>query len=149
MYGLVAEDNKQLEGTTTTSSPSDSITDDEIYDVLKKLSLHDMVANTLPKGLDTMIYQNGNEFSGGQKQRFQIARLLLTSRHKPVVLLDEMTSALDTETTHDVVTLLKEFCESKTLIFITHDMQTLNLADQILELKLGGKIIMKTKETCW
>jgi len=111
--------------------------DQEIFQALDKVNMKSRVL-MLPQGLDTPIRDNGNEFSGGQRQRLQIARLLLTSC--PVVLLDEFTSALDSETTTDILRVMKPFLVGKTLIMISHDVQTLCLANRILEMKIGGLV---------
>lgn len=115
------------------------VTDSEILAVLHKLNLGAKM-ESLPQGLDTMITQNGGEFSGGQKQRLQIGRLLLSS--KPIIVLDEVTSALDAQNTRDVISILQEFCVNKTLISVTHDIQTLSLVDTTIELRRGGQMDM-------
>jgi ABC-type multidrug transport system fused ATPase/permease subunit len=115
------------------------VTDSEIIAVLHKLNLADKL-ESLPQGLDTMITQNGGEFSGGQKQRLQIGRLLLSS--KPIIVLDEVTSALDAQNTRDVISILHDFCVNKTLISVTHDIQTLSLVDTTIELRRGGEMDM-------
>ena len=105
---------------------------------------HEMRINELLQlmGLEAYAFVKVKNLSGGQKQRIQIARLLLSS--KPVVLLDEITSALDTRSTEHVISLLKEFCEGKTMIMITHDFDTLILADHVLEVKHGGVFRVET-----
>ena len=128
--------NRSLRENLTYGLPH-KVCDDTIWDALIKVNLEDRIYS-LPAGLDTMIFENGNEFSGGQKQRMQIARLLLCD--KPVVLLDEMTSALDYDSTQKVVEVLREFCQNKTLFLITHDSDTLALVDTVFDLKRGGHV---------
>jgi len=113
----------------------DERSDEEIFDALNKVNLKAWV-ETLQQGLDTMVRFNGNEFSGGQKQHLQIARLFLTSR--PMVLLDEFTYALVLDTTDDILHMMESFLVGKTLIMISHDIQTLCLARKILKVKVGG-----------
>ncbi|CAB9500515.1 Sublancin-168-processing and transport ATP-binding protein sunT [Seminavis robusta] len=113
----------------------DKVTDEQIYDALDKVKMKERIM-TLPKGLDTIIVGNGSHFSGGQRQRLQIARLLLTNA--PLVLLDECTSALDPDTTTLVMDLLQEFLVGKTMIMITHDVSNLILAQHVMEMKPGG-----------
>jgi len=109
--------------------------DEDILEALDQVHMKNRVL-ALPNGLDTIIQENGHEFSGGQRQRFQIVRLLL--RDSPIVLLDEFTSALDAETTDDILKVLVPYLKGKTLIMITHDVQTLVLADQVLKLTADG-----------
>ncbi|CAB9500510.1 Sublancin-168-processing and transport ATP-binding protein sunT [Seminavis robusta] len=113
----------------------DKVTDEQIYDALDKVKMKERIM-TLPNGLDTIIVGNGAHFSGGQRQRLQIARLLLTNA--PLVLLDECTSALDPDTTTLVMDLLQEFLVGKTMIMITHDVSNLILAQHVMEMKPGG-----------
>ena len=103
-----------------------------ILDALDKVNLKEMIL-LLPQGLETMIRENGNELSGGEKQRIQIARLFL--RSSPILLLDEFTSALDPKTTKDVIREIKAFAVGKTLIMITHDVQTLELVENVFDMK--------------
>ncbi len=117
--------------------------DEEIFEALDKVNMKARIL-MLPQGLDTIIRENGNEFSGGQRQRLQIARLLLTSCS--VVLLDEFTSALDADTTADVLRVMESYLVGKTLIMISHDVQTLCLAQRIFDMKVGGKVEDVTTE---
>jgi len=115
---------------------NDEITDESIMEVLERVNMKERVLE-LPNGLDTLINQNGQEFSGGQLQRLQIARLLLST--SSVILLDEPTSAMDSMTTDKILNVLKEFLVDKTLIMVTHDVQPLMLTDTILNMKSGGE----------
>ena len=117
---------------------STGTTETDLWRVLEQVKMDDRVRQ-LPMGLDTMIHDSGHEFSGGQQQRLQIARLLLRSSCS-IVLLDECTSALDTETTEDILQILKTFLIDKTLVMVTHDAQTLCLADTVLKMQVGGII---------
>ena len=114
-----------------------SLRDSILFEALEKVNMKQTVEQ-MPNGLDTMINCNGGEFSGGQRQRLQICRLLL--RNRPVVLLDECTSALDRSTMQDILRVLNVFLadEKKTLIMITHDIQTLGIARHILNMSAGG-----------
>lgn len=111
--------------------------DDQIWEVLDKVNLRQRIEE-LPLDLDTCLQENGLEFSGGQRQRLAIARLLLRGSQAGVVLLDEPTSAQDSMTTKKVLGVLKEFVTDKTLIMVTHDVQPLVLTDTVYTLRGGG-----------
>jgi len=122
-----------------------SLGDAILLEALDKVNMKQFVLEQLPNGLDTVINNNGNEFSGGQRQRLQICRLLL--RNRPFVLLDECTLALDRATTQDILEVLKDFLadgQGKTLIMITHDIQTLDIARHTLNMRAGGSYEIQT-----
>lgn len=121
------------------------VPDGVILEALDKVNLKEMILS-LPQGLETLIRENGNELSGGEKQRIQIARLFL--RSCPILLLDEFTSALDPKTTKDIIKEMKSFAVGKTLIMITHDVQTLELVDNVFDMKKDSvsKIIFHTED---
>lgn len=129
--------NRSLRENIAYGENMNSVKDGDIMRVLEKVNLTETVM-ALPDGLDTVVRENGNEFSGGQRQRLQIARLLLSSC--PIIVLDEMTSALDRKTTEDVIRELKSFVVGKTLIMITHDIQTLTLTDNVLDMNKLGEV---------
>ncbi|KAJ3322479.1 tRNA N6-adenosine threonylcarbamoyltransferase [Boothiomyces sp. JEL0866] len=93
--------------------------------------------NQLPEKFDSIVQENANNFSGGQKQRLGLARLFL--RNTPVVLLDEPTSALDKETEIQVFEYLDEFLKNKISFMITHRLEHTLKADLIVVMK-NGKI---------
>lgn len=86
----------------------------------------------LPDGIETMLYDDGNGLSGGQKQRLALARALV--READVLLLDEVTSALDKETTRSFMETLKVLKKYRTILFVTHDKTMETLADQIIRM---------------
>ena len=90
---------------------------------------------SLPNGLDTVINENGNNISGGEKQRISIARALL--KNADLLIYDEPTSNLDPTTAKEIENILLK--ENKTCIMITHklDEELLNKFDEILVLKDG------------
>lgn len=137
--GVVSQDTVLLNRTLreNLSYGLTDITDDEIHAALEKVNLRKLI-DTFPEGLDMELRYNGNEFSGGQQQRMQIARLLL--KDSPVILLDEMTSALDPQTTMEVLDVLKEFIAGKTLVMVTHDTYTLTLVNHILHMRMDTPI---------
>ena len=83
----------------------------------------------LPEGYDTLVQEGGNNLSGGEKQRISIARAIL--KDAPIIILDETTSALDTENEHEVLAAIEELTENKTVIMIAHRLSTVAGADKI------------------
>lgn len=117
--------------------PDNEIDDIRLNSIVKEAQLEEFVAS-LPKGLDTLVGDDGAQISGGQKQRIGVARALY---HDPsVLIIDEGTSALDTETEHALIQSINALNGSRTLIIIAHRLNTLKNCDRILVLK-EGKIV--------
>ena len=93
---------------------------------------------SLPRGLDTFLGENGTRLSGGQQQRLAIARALL--RDTPILLLDEATSALDAESERLVQDALERLMESRTTLVIAHRLATVRAADRIVVMD-DGRIV--------
>jgi ATP-binding cassette, subfamily B, bacterial len=109
-------------------------TDEEIEDAARAAQIHELIA-TLPDGYETMVGERGYRFSGGEKQRMAIARTIL--RNPPVLVLDEATSSLDTQTERLVQEALERLSEGRTTLAIAHRLSTVRDADQIVVLDKG------------
>lgn len=116
-------------------------TDEEIERAARAAHIHETLAG-LPEGYDTVVGQRGYRFSGGEKQRMAIARILL--RNPPVLVLDEATSALDNRTERAVQAELDRLAAQRTTITIAHRLSTVETADQIVVLH-EGRIVERGK----
>ncbi|GAA5414432.1 ABC transporter ATP-binding protein [Ureaplasma ceti] len=114
-----------------------SISFDEVIAISKKLKLHDWVM-TLENGYDTVIEDNGEQFSLGQKQLLSICRCLLT--HAKVLIFDESLSQLDPRSQIRVRRVINEINENKTVIYLTHKIHDTLNSHSIMVMK-DGKII--------
>ena len=109
-------------------------TDEEIELAAEAARIHHVIAG-LPEGYDTVVGERGYRFSGGEKQRMAIARTIL--RNPPILVLDEATSSLDTETERLVQEALDRLSEGRTTIAIAHRLSTVRDADQVVVLDHG------------
>lgn len=114
----------------------DDIQDELVWNALEQAQLKDIIENS-EKGLDTEIGEHGIRFSGGQRQRFAIARALYNN--PDILILDEATSALDTETETSVMEAIDALQGNKTLIIIAHRLTTIRNCDVIYEI-VDGKV---------
>jgi ATP-binding cassette, subfamily B, bacterial len=112
-------------------------TDEELWAALRGAQVGDLVLS-LPDGLDTVVGERGYRFSGGEKQRIAIARLLLKA--PSIVILDEATAHLDSESEAAVQRALSVALSGRTALVIAHRLSTVRNADQILVLD-DGKIV--------
>ncbi len=103
-------------------------TDDEVYEVAK-LSFCDEFINNLPNKFDTIIGENGVRLSGGEKQRLSIARAMM--KKSSIILLDEATSSLDSETESKIQEALKILTKNRTTIVIAHRLSTILSSNNI------------------
>lgn len=113
-------------------------TEAEMIEAAKIANAHDFILN-LPDGYDTLIGERGVKLSGGQKQRLSIARAVL--KDAPILILDEATSAVDTETELLIQQALDRLIAGRTTIIIAHRLSTIRNADQIVVLE--GKHIVE------
>jgi len=111
-----------------------SATRDEIVEAAKLANADEFIAK-MPHGYDTMVGDRGDTLSGGQRQRIGIARALI--RNNPILILDEPTAALDTESEQLVMEALERLMKGRTVITIAHRLSTIRNSDKIVVLKGG------------
>jgi subfamily B ATP-binding cassette protein MsbA len=114
-----------------------------VIDALDAANLIEMI-HELPNGIDTNVGDNGNQFSGGQRQRLAIARALY--KNAPILILDEATSALDSESELRIREALVQLMAGKTTIVIAHRLSTIEKADRILLMDKGAIVEIGTHD---
>ena len=114
-----------------------AVSDAEIEEAARAASVHTVITE-FPDGYDTLVGEKGVTLSGGQKQRIAIARTLLKNPH--ILILDDSTSSVDTETEAEIRTALNNLMQNRTTFIIAHRIQSVMVADLILVLD-GGEII--------
>lgn len=107
---------------------------EEIIEACKCARIHDYIAS-LPEGYDTVTGEGGAKFSGGERQRISIARMML--KNADIVILDEATAAVDPQNEHLIQEAISELSAGKTLIVIAHHLNTIRDFDQIIVLDHG------------
>ncbi|MDY6847073.1 MAG: ABC transporter ATP-binding protein, partial [Chloroflexota bacterium] len=117
------------------------VSDDEIVQAAQFASIHDVI-ETFPNSYDTMVGERGVTLSGGQKQRVAIARALL--KNPRILILDDSTSSVDTETEAQIREALAHLMQDRTTFIIAHRIQSVMAADLILVFD-KGKIVQKGK----
>lgn len=136
LIGLVTQDsilfNDSIKGNLLVSK--EEATDEEIIQALKIANAWEFIEG-MPQGIDTNIGDSGNKLSGGQKQRISIARAVL--KNPPIMILDEATSSLDTESERLVQDALDKMMKNRTSIVIAHRLSTIQNANNIVVLSKG------------
>ena len=112
----------------------DQATDEVLWAALEWADLAQMV-QALPQGLDTLLSPNAQNFSAGERQRLALARMKLED--KPIVILDEALKNLDNITAHQLLEKILEFCQERSLLFITHDLRHPAQMDRVLKMEQG------------
>ena len=112
-------------------------TEDEIVKACQFAAADEFIKK-LPNGYETMIGENGVRLSGGQKQRISIARAIL--KESPIILLDEATSSLDTESEEIVQNAINNLTKNKTTLVIAHRLSTIHNADKIFVMNNGRTV---------
>jgi ABC-type multidrug transport system fused ATPase/permease subunit len=137
--GLVTQDGHLFHDTVRENLrfARPTATDEELWDALRRARLDGLVAS-LPDGLDTVVGERGYRFSGGERQRLTIARVLLAGSR--VVVLDEATASLDSTSEAAVQEALGHALEGRTALVIAHRLSTIRHADAILVIE-GGRVV--------
>ena len=112
--------------------PKDKIDDDAVRSAIRSAQLEEFVAS-LPDGMETVVGERGVRLSGGQRQRIGIARALYNN--PDVLVLDEATSSLDTETEHGVMQAVQALQGDKTVIIVAHRLSTVEYCDRLYRLE--------------
>ena len=136
LVGVVSQETYLFHATVreNLSFAKPDATDEEIQAAAEAARIHHVI-EALPEGYDTVVGERGYRFSGGEKQRIAIARTIL--RNPPILVLDEATSSLDTETERQVQEALDRLAEGRTTIAIAHRLSTIRDSDQIVVLDRG------------
>ena len=111
-----------------------SATDEDVFEACRAASIHDKIL-TFPDGYESRVGERGLKLSGGEKQRVAIARTIL--KDPRIILLDEATAALDSDTEQHIQTALDKLAQGRTTLVIAHRLSTITTADQILVLHSG------------
>ncbi len=118
--------------------------DEILWSVLERAKLKEFVEG-LPGKLDANLLEVGSNLSGGQRQRLGIARALVTN--PKILILDEATSALDGGTENEIISTLQSLANSVTIILVAHRFSTIKVADELVYIENGRKIISGSFDT--
>ena len=143
--GIVPQETYLFKGTIAENIAyaRPSATREEIIQAAKAANAHDFIIR-LPDGYETVVGVRGQDLSGGEKQRISIARAIL---HNPrILILDEATASLDTQTERQIQEALKRLIQGRTTIAIAHRLSTLRDADRLIVIEKGEVVEMGTHE---
>ncbi|ADE20023.1 ABC transporter ATP-binding protein [Mycoplasma crocodyli] len=134
--GIIMQDTFIFEDTIKNNlkCANENVSDDVIYEATKACSLHEFIMS-LEKGYDTVIKHNGSSLSEGQRQLLAIARAFIAN--KPIIILDEATSNIDTITELQIQKALREMMKNRTMLIIAHRLSTIKEADNIIVIDKG------------
>jgi ATP-binding cassette subfamily B protein len=118
-------------------------TNEEVYDAARKAHCHEFIL-ALPDGYETFVGERGVKLSGGERQRIAIARAIL--KDAPILVLDEATSSLDSESESLIQDSLKVLMQGKTVLVIAHRLSTIMNMDRIIVLEGGSVVAEGTHE---
>jgi ATP-binding cassette, subfamily B, bacterial len=118
-------------------------TDEEVIEAAKKAHCHEFISS-LPEGYQSFVGERGIKLSGGERQRIAIARAIL--KNAPILILDEATSSLDSESEALIQDALQTLMQNKTVIVIAHRLSTIRQMDRIIVLEKGHVIDHGTHE---
>ena len=111
--------------------------DEDVIAAARKAEAHEFISR-LPKGYDTLVGERGVKLSGGERQRIAIARAIL--KDAEILVLDEATSSLDSESEHAIQEALDDLMSGKTAVVIAHRLSTIRKLDRIVVLNRDGKV---------
>jgi ATP-binding cassette subfamily B protein len=126
-----------------TYSVGREVTDEEVEAAARAAAIHEVILS-FPEGYSTMVGERGVTLSGGQKQRLVLARTLL--KNPALLILDDATSSVDTETEADIRAALRKMMQNRTTFVIAHRIQTVMHADLVLVFDKGRIVQMGTHE---
>ncbi|MBO7340796.1 MAG: ABC transporter ATP-binding protein [Lachnospiraceae bacterium] len=144
-YAMVLQDTWLFQGTIfdNIAYGKENATKEEVIAAAKAAKIHDYVLR-LPKGYNTIIYEDGGNISKGQKQLLTIARAMLYNTN--MLILDEATSNVDTNTERQVQKAIRSLMKGKTSFVIAHRLSTIQNADQILVVNAGDVVEQGTHD---
>jgi len=132
---IIPQDPVIFAGTIRFNLDPDGICgDDEMWKVLELIGLKDTI-QTLPEKLDTKLESNGSNISGGQKQQICVSRALL--RDVKIIILDEATANLDSQSDKQIQECLREHCANKTLLMVTHRLSNVTDMNKLIKMEDG------------
>jgi len=144
LFGVVSQETVIFHDTVRANiSYGEDRSEDEIYAAVRAANAEEFILE-LPDGLGTLLGDRGVRLSGGQRQRVGIARAIL--RDPPLLILDEATSSLDTESEQLIQAALERLLRGRTVFVIAHRLSTISGADRILALEDGRLVESGTHE---